>query len=400
MPARTPFADRSSNNSTVDPTVNDDDAAGWDVGSRWINTTTAKVWFATDVSTGAAVWKEVTYNAAATHPVHADTVDPTVTDDANGGYNVGDHWVNTAAQRIWQAIDVTIGAAIWERIDQPKTNIDTSDPTTSNDNTQGYEIGSTWVNTAALPPRVWVAVGVSTGAAEWRRQTNLKHNIASVDPTPDDDSGDDYEIGSQWYNTLSHELFLCINATATAAKWRNVGEGGTHILPGVAYYGLLLDYPTVGSLTADEVQYVAQRLFAGITYDRMIVFIDSGGTAGRFIQLGVYTDSSGAPNSRVAQTDIVATNVTQPGFYEVTLTDGAATPLPWMVPADGTYWLAITCDTNAVKFSSTNQYRANFLPKKEESGGGGLPPTAGTLANNAGSLILMGIIEQGVVVPV
>ncbi|MGD9728061.1 MAG: hypothetical protein AB7L09_00135 [Nitrospira sp.] len=59
MPARTPSISVSNNDSTTDPTVTDDETGGWDIGSRWINTVTNKVWFATDVTTGAAVWKDV-----------------------------------------------------------------------------------------------------------------------------------------------------------------------------------------------------------------------------------------------------------------------------------------------------------------------------------------------------
>lgn len=53
---RTPGADISNDESTNDPTVNDDATQGYDVGSRWINTSTGKVFWATDVTNGAAVW--------------------------------------------------------------------------------------------------------------------------------------------------------------------------------------------------------------------------------------------------------------------------------------------------------------------------------------------------------
>lgn len=41
----------------------------------------------------------------------------------------------------------------------------TTDPGTGNDNTQGYSVGSTWVNVSA--GRVFVAISVATGAAAW-----------------------------------------------------------------------------------------------------------------------------------------------------------------------------------------------------------------------------------------
>ena len=47
---------------TTDPTVDDDGTQGWEVGSRWLNTTTKTAFIAFDISTGAAVWESTTLN--------------------------------------------------------------------------------------------------------------------------------------------------------------------------------------------------------------------------------------------------------------------------------------------------------------------------------------------------
>ena len=44
--------------ATVDPTVNDDETAGYADGSYWLNTTTPEIWICVDPTTGAAVWKK------------------------------------------------------------------------------------------------------------------------------------------------------------------------------------------------------------------------------------------------------------------------------------------------------------------------------------------------------
>ena len=44
------------------------------------------------------------------------TAAPTVNDDTGDGYLVGDTWLDTTNDMIWQAIDVTAGAAIWLEI--------------------------------------------------------------------------------------------------------------------------------------------------------------------------------------------------------------------------------------------------------------------------------------------
>lgn len=52
-------AHKSNLNSAADPGVNDDAAAGYSVGSVWINTTLDKVWQCVDSTNGAAVWKDL-----------------------------------------------------------------------------------------------------------------------------------------------------------------------------------------------------------------------------------------------------------------------------------------------------------------------------------------------------
>ena len=53
----------------------------------------------------------------------------------------------------------------------PQSNmVATTNPSTGNDNTQGYAVGSHWVNT--VNQSVWIAVSVATGAAVWKESTN------------------------------------------------------------------------------------------------------------------------------------------------------------------------------------------------------------------------------------
>lgn len=45
--------------ATAAPTVNDDDTLGYEVGSRWADSTNFAVYVCTDATTGAAVWVPV-----------------------------------------------------------------------------------------------------------------------------------------------------------------------------------------------------------------------------------------------------------------------------------------------------------------------------------------------------
>lgn len=57
------FYPKSNRAAVVNPTVSDDNTAGYAIGSRWINTATDEEFVATDVSTGAALWKSTTASA-------------------------------------------------------------------------------------------------------------------------------------------------------------------------------------------------------------------------------------------------------------------------------------------------------------------------------------------------
>lgn len=51
--------------ATTDPDVTDDSGDGYSIYSAWVNTTTGHVFVATDVTVGAAVWKNITAAASA-----------------------------------------------------------------------------------------------------------------------------------------------------------------------------------------------------------------------------------------------------------------------------------------------------------------------------------------------
>lgn len=93
--------------TTANPTAGDDAADGYVVGTIWINTTTDAAFIATDVTAAAAVWVPIGTS------VHTAAADPTVNDDSSDGYALGTIWVNTSTDAFFIATDVTVGAAAW-----------------------------------------------------------------------------------------------------------------------------------------------------------------------------------------------------------------------------------------------------------------------------------------------
>lgn len=45
-------------------------------------------------------------------------------------------------------------------------------------------------------------------------------------PTVNDDSGDGYSVGSMWYDTTADKAYVCLDATAAAAVWKEVTASG------------------------------------------------------------------------------------------------------------------------------------------------------------------------------
>lgn len=63
---------------------------------------------------------------------------------------------------------------------------------------------------------VWVDIPAGSGA--------LNNFIAVTDPANTNDETEGYEIGSQWLNTVSGALFECTDATGDNAVWKQINS--------------------------------------------------------------------------------------------------------------------------------------------------------------------------------
>lgn len=91
----------------VDPSVSGADAP---IGSAFLRTT-GQLYL--KVGAGTTDWTELQAGDGVLNNYTA-IVDPTVTDDANAGYSVGSHWVNTATDELWVLVDDANGNALWK----------------------------------------------------------------------------------------------------------------------------------------------------------------------------------------------------------------------------------------------------------------------------------------------
>lgn len=102
------FADKLD--AVLAPIVTDDSAAGFRVGSVWVDVTADRSYRCVDASVGAAIWREESgplKNLTA-------TAAPTVNDDAaTGGFAAGSVWVDVTNDRSYRCVDASTGAAVW-----------------------------------------------------------------------------------------------------------------------------------------------------------------------------------------------------------------------------------------------------------------------------------------------
>lgn len=70
---------KNKDDATVAPAVSNDNTEGYEVGSRWTDVTNDKVYFALDVSTGAAIWQEVGAGGGGSLTVEDEDASPSIT---------------------------------------------------------------------------------------------------------------------------------------------------------------------------------------------------------------------------------------------------------------------------------------------------------------------------------
>jgi len=147
------------------------------------------------------------------------TVAPAVGNDTTEGYAVGSRWINITADISYVALDVSTGAAIWKRTDNLQGNFSaTVAPDADDDADEGYEVGSIWVDVTLN--RSYICVDSTNTAAIWILLNSLLNNYAAtVAPAVTDDSASGYAVGSQWIDVTADNVYACVDSSVGAAVW-------------------------------------------------------------------------------------------------------------------------------------------------------------------------------------
>lgn len=74
------------------------------------------------------------------------------------------------------------------------------------------------ISTRIIPPLPSTVTGVGG--------TSVKHTVSTVDPNALNDNTEGYEPLSRWVNTTNLKHYVCVNATTSAAVWIDTTAGG------------------------------------------------------------------------------------------------------------------------------------------------------------------------------
>ena len=139
----------------------------------------------------------------------------------------------------------------------------TTDPLVTNDNTQGYGIGSVWVNTSTGVQ--WRCVGANTGAAAWVPDVGSAMLIGRLIGANMNTTGDQAFVMTQWgqLNPFRITKITAKNAstsltTAVGGVYPAVSKGGTAVVANTQVYSAL----TAATLAVDLTLAVGTTVYA------------------------------------------------------------------------------------------------------------------------------------------
>jgi hypothetical protein len=96
-------------------------------------------------------------------------------------------------------------------------------PTILNDGTQGYSVGSQWLD-LVNGGNMYVCVNNATNMGIWKQINNpvsVKNTFnATTVPTFGNDLSQGYMVGSEWVNTATSNVYICTNNSYQNATWK------------------------------------------------------------------------------------------------------------------------------------------------------------------------------------
>lgn len=153
----------------------------------------------------------------------------------------------------------------------------------------------------------------------------------SRDPTTTDDTTQGTDVGSPWLNTTTQMLFECVDNTTNAARWIRISRDGPKMLTSTYYPTFTGIHNTGTAVVAVDILYVypfivGQKITVTSLNSRCVT-----GGAGSETKMGVWADKNGRPFGA----PVVAGNT----GAATTANNSTATCTATGVLYPGTYWV-------------------------------------------------------------
>ena len=204
--------------ATVAPTVNNDTSEGYGVGSRWIDVTGNKEYVCLDETDGAAVWTETTSTGGSGEVNTASNVGSggVAVYKQKTGVDLEFRSVNAASNMLSVTLD---GANNEIDLDVNPANIGHDELADTGTNTHA-QIDTHLASTSNPHSVTKSQVGLSEVA-------NLKVNLSATGaPTVNNDTSEGYGVGSRWIDVSADKEYVCLDNTDGAAVWTETTGGG------------------------------------------------------------------------------------------------------------------------------------------------------------------------------
>lgn len=164
------------------------------------------------------MWDETipAYRPRIKHKLDGTTAPGSGDDDADG-FEAGSRWIDTVAEKEYVCIDASTGTAVWvETTSQGVGDMTKADYDTADNGAIDLEAGGLNADISGFDGLIRISSGATS---------EIKCNLgASVAPTSTDDSAAGYSLLSFWLDTTSDEAYICLDPTTSGAVWVKAGS--------------------------------------------------------------------------------------------------------------------------------------------------------------------------------
>lgn len=186
---------------------------------------------------------------------------------------------------------------------------------------------------------------------------NIRNNYASAtNPSPNNDSTEDYSVGSLWWNYFSQSLFICRTNAVGSAQWIQINVAASGFLTNCANLGLIGPFSNITGSTAN---------FRGFTSPDNSITITQSGNNINFIGVppsGIFKDLGSFAFTSTTTTTLPTSgsNFNVNSTWAISPTTGFVRPTGAFFITGSSPFLFITRGTPSSSIGGTNFYLVNY----------------------------------------